>query len=451
MGMKKVNSVVAVTLLSFVLTFLAVSNLQAEVEIKDLSTVFDKATLEGEVNLFYRYDKDPWFGVPLSDLGANESGTNTNWGETDVVLRFGLTKNTPLANITAKVGVLFNETIGQDVYPAFEDTANIELEQAWLKFGKIVGTPIDLTLGRQNIKIEKTFVVGSGFQENQAALWFGQPDSFAFAVRADGDFGPLKTTLVWARDRDYGGLGYAGFGTGERATLTGMNLHYDIGETANVYGGVFAKNEENADYGAGNENDSINYDLGVDVAFGGLHLEGEYVLQKGETGNYGQTDRDARSYFASATYQLNNVPLAPYLQARYAFFSGDDPNTAEDERYDFGFATTPWLTGALGGEAQLQDSNKKDLVFTLGFLPTETIDMRVEYIVHRFDEQATTIYGPLSSDKWSTEVDLFVDWFMNDNLFVEFLLGTAKPDDAAKEALGDEDAYQAYCFIGYSF
>ena len=456
--MKKQCKVISAILISCVLSIAICKQAKAEVEIKDLSNVFDKVTVGGELDLFYRYDKNPWYGYSLRQL-ANDYGLaetwddspSTHWGEIYATLSFAATKNTPLAIITAKAGAMFTETIGQDVYPAFQDESSVELDQAYIKFGKIGNGPIDLTIGRQNIRIEKKFVVGSGFQNPHAALWFAQPDSFAFAVRADGNFGPLKSTLVWARSKDYVGIEGPEGPEGD-PTLLGINLHYDFSETAYVYGGVYGKDEKDSDNGGvGNENDSISYDLGVDNTFGGLHLEGEYVYQTGKSGVNGDVDLDARAWFASATYSFDSVKLKPYVQARYVFFSGDNPNTPDNEQYDTGFANTQYLSGALVAEAQLIDSNKKDMVFTVGFFPIESIDMRIEYLQHNFDQKETTIYGPLASDDWATEVDLFVDWFVSDNLFVEFLLGKAMPGDAAKEVFGHEDAYQAYCFMSFSF
>jgi hypothetical protein len=448
--MKRLCKVISAILISSILSISICKQLRAEVEIKELSTVFDKATIDGEVDLYYRYDKNPWYGTNLSDLNPEwDASPDNDYGEIYTVLRFGLTKDTPFANVTGKVGVFYAQTIGQDIYPVFEDASDMDLDQAWIKFGNIGKSPFDLTIGRQNIFIEKKFVIGTSFQNGGAALWFAQPDSFAFAVRADGDFGPLKGTWMWARTSEY--VGIDGLESGP--SLYGMNLHYDINETANVYGGVYYKEEKSSiNGGVGNQNEPISYDLGADATFGGLHLEGEFVLQRGSSGPTGDDDLDAYAYFAGATYTFNDVKFTPFLKTRYAFYSGDDPNTNDNEQYDYGFGNTEWLPSQLVGEAQLfMNSNKKNLMFAVGCSPIEAITMRVEYVMHDLDEEATSLYGPLTSDEWAREVDLYIDWGLSDNLFMGILLGKAIPGDAAEELFGNDDAYHAWCFLSFSF
>jgi hypothetical protein len=448
--MKKFCKVIFAILISFILSMSICKEVKAEVQVQDLSKVFDKATIGGEVDLFYRYDSNPWYGTLLSKLNPEwNSSPDVNWGEIYSNLRLGLTKKAPFANITAKIGAFYAETVGQDVYPVFQNTSDLEFDLAWIKFENIENSPFSLKIGRQNIFIEKKFVIGSSFQDSKAALWFAMPDSFAFAVRADGDFGPLKGTWFWARNTTYVGLD----GPEAGPNLYGMNLHYDINKTAYVYGGIYYKQEESLQNGGvGNENDPINYDIGADKTFGGLHLDGEYVLQRGSSGPTGNVKLKANAYFARATYTFNNVRFTPFLQTRYTYFSGDDPNTKDNEQYDYGYGNTEWLIGELVGEAQLfQNSNKKDLMFAVGFNPTENINMRVEFLKHWLDQPATSLYGPLKSSDWAREVDMYTDWSLTDHLFMEILLGKTMPDDAAKEAFGDKDAYETYCFLSYSF
>ncbi|MFH0727298.1 MAG: alginate export family protein [Pseudomonadota bacterium] len=450
--MKRLCKVISAILISSILSISICKQLRAEVEIKDLSTVFDKATIDGEVDLYYRYDKNPWFGKNLSDINPEfDQSPDNDYGEIYTVLRFGLTKDTPFANVTAKVGAFFAQTIGQDIYPVYEDASDMDLDQAWIKFGMIGKSPFDLTIGRQNIFIEKKFVIGTSFQNQKdgSALWFAQPDSFGFAVRADGDFGPLKGTWVWAHTSGYIGMNGAESGP----SLYGMNLHYDINETAYVYGGVYYKEEEDLiNGGAGNQNMPISYDFGADASFGGLHLEGEFVLQRGNSGPTGDDDLDAYAYFVGATYTFNDVKFTPFLETRYVFYSGDDPNTKDNEQYDYMFGNTEWLPAQLVGEAHLfMNTNKKDLRFAVGFCPIEAIKMRAEYRIHYLDEEETSIYGPLTSDDWAKEVDLYIDWGLSDNLFLGILLGKVMPGDAAEEVFGNEDAYQAWCFLNFTF
>ena len=107
-----------------------------------------------------------------------------------------------------------------------------------------------------------------------------------------------------------------------------------------------------------------------------------------------------------------------------------------------------WGTGR---GSQLPNQNKKDLIIEAGFTPVDPMTISLMYIQHRLDEQETSFYGPLSSDEWADEWNLFVDYPIGDHLFASLCTGYVTPKDAAKEALGDEDAYFAQLWINWSF
>ena len=431
--------------------------LYADVEVQELSKVFDKFTVGGEVNVFYRYDSNPWFGTDLSNINSGfDSDTDTSYGETFSRIRFTATKDIGWAQLSGQFAPYFAETIGQDFYGVYDNDDKIGIDQAWLKFAKIAGTSLDLTLGRQEIKLEKWFVVADG-EDQGAANWLYFHSSFPFAVKLDGDFGAVKGSLFYADAGDYvkdwSDL-FAG-GSEDGVSLTGLNVHWDINEKMFIYGGVFNKNEDSAtNGGVGNEDDTTAFDIGVDITFAGLQLEGEYVHETGDTGIAGNVDRDADAFFASATYRFD-TPMAPYVRGMYVSFSGDDPDTADNEEYDpmfFDFQSwNHWIIGELVGEAQLPNQNKNDFIVEAGFSPMEPMTISLMYIKHTLEEKNSSVYGPVSSDDWASEWNLFVDWPIGDHLFASTCLGVVSPDDAAKEVFGDDDAFFAQLFLNFSF
>lgn len=422
----------------------------ADVEIQELSKAFDKFTVGGDINIFYRYDSNPWFGSKTA-----WGDDSTSYGETFSRIRFTGTKDMGWATLSGQLAPYYAETIGKDFYAVYEDEQKIGIDQAWLKFAKIGGTPIDLTLGRQEIKIEKWFVVGDG-EDQGAANWLYFHSSFPFAAKLDGDFGAFKSSLFYAEAGDYvkdwTDLASRGFTPEKGVNLTGLNLHYDITEKVYVYGGVFQKGEDSV-AGSALDSDTLTYDIGFDVTMGGLQLEGEYALQSGDIGT-ADIDRDANAYFAAATYRFD-TKLAPYIRGVYVSFSGDDPSSTDYEEYDpmfFDFETwNRWIIGELVGEAQLPNQNKNDLILEAGFSPVEPMTISLMYIQHRFDEEDTTFYGNLAADDWADEWNLFVDWPLGDHLFASLCLGYISPGDAAKEVLGDDDAFFSQLFLNFSF
>ncbi|MCG8531320.1 MAG: alginate export family protein, partial [Desulfovibrionales bacterium] len=316
----------------------------------------------------------------------------------------------------------------------------------WVKWSDMLGSAMDLTLGRQNIQLEKQFIMGIA-REPGPGVWLCNPKSFSFGARLDGNFGPLTTTAFWARSDKYRDA------LEDDVKTYGLNLHYDFSETASIYGGVFMKDEPKAGDTLLDkfENDTTTYDLGGEIAFGALQLEGELALQTGDvTDKAGKEyDRESMAYWASATYWFP-AKYSPYLRLMHQNFSGDG-NAADGKvkGYDSMFSgASSWnhfFVGEMVGEAQLTNTNKQNWIVEAGFSPVETLSVSLMYIQHTLNEGA----GP---DDWADEVNLFFDWFATDNIFVHWGMGMAMPGDAAVATYGDDDnAGFTQCQISYYF
>ena len=435
----------------------------ADREIQELHNVFDKFLVGFEVNTFYRADSSPYYGARFGE----KEDKNSAYGEIFSRLSLTAKKDLGWTNLEARVSPVFMFTAGQDVYGVYKDESDVDLDQGYLKFGHLFKKPIDVTVGMQDIQIEKQFIIGIG-RTQDAALWLVLHQSWPFGVKVDCDFGKFKAAAFWARAENY--LLQTFEGTDD-VEATGVNLHFNFTKNFFVYSGFYAKLDDTKPGTTGYfgqslpENDTRVWDIGFDFTLGGLHLEGEGAYQWGDvqlSPHADTLDRDAFGGYISGKYTFP-VKFSPYIQVDYIYFRGDDDLNDDDvEEYDPMFWGFPgwnrWVIGELVGETQLPNTNKKDLVIEIGCSPVETMVLHGMYIKHWLDEEyfAPLISGlgstPLSSDDWADEFDLYLDWQINDYLFVHVGGGYVSPNDAAEEVYGDdEDALFIQTWLRFAF
>jgi hypothetical protein len=430
----------------------------ADVKIQELSTVFDEFTVGMDLGLFYRVDSNPYFGAKLFPDGDD----STNWGEMYGRIKFTARKDLGWTDLSAQLAPIYLATVGQDVYGVYKDTDTVAIDRAWLKFGRLVG-PLDFPVGMQDIDFEKQFLVGTA-RGQDAALWFPEHSSWPFAVRLDGDFGAFNTTAFWGRTSDYT-AGGGGFGPPAKDDIqgAGLNLHYDIAENNYIYGGAVAKIDNSGSSGRVEQNTQA-FNLGFDLAFAGLNLEGEGAYQIGDvdllTGE--KLDRKAYGGNLRAKYTFP-IQFDPYIKLHYIYLSGDsDPTDGDNEEWDpmfWGFPAWNYqVIGELVGEAQLAtpNTNKDDIIVEVGFAPFMPFFVSLSYIKHRLAEEYVSLGEgaaiPVSSKDWADEINLFIDWPIHDNLFIHCGLGYVVPGDAAEEYYGsDDNATFGQLFFNYSF
>lgn len=442
---------------------LTVCPVYADVSISELDSVMDKVSLGMDVSIFYRADKSPYYG---GAIGTSDK-TDASWGEIYSTIRLTAEKDLGWAKAEGQFAPFYSQTVDQDAYGVASDEGDIGMNQAWLKFGQLYGGPFDVTLGRQDLKLGNMLVTGDGSAPEQAT-WLNGNSSFPFAVRVDGNFGKLKSTLYWARTTDYAQKldETALFGPVSGVEIAGLQGQYDFDESNFVFAGIHQKiddegrsTNDNIYLGPGllAENNTLAWDVGANVTFAGLLLEAEVVLQTGDAGVLAgqKRDRDALGGFASVTYSFDTA-FAPYLRGSYFYFSGDE-NPADDEANDYdpmfcGFGGwNRFVIGESVGELHLPNSNKKVALAEFGFSPAEMVFVSLMYLNHKLDENYW-LFVPTTSDDWADEVNLLIDAPINDHLFAHVGFGWSKPGDAAIEVFGnDDDNYFAQVWLKYSF
>ncbi len=387
------------------------------VSLGKLAEAFDDVKLDLGVSTLYRVDRDPYFGASgTATHGVAQK--DANWGEVSARISFAATKKLDWAEVSAQVGGYYATIAGQDVYGTPADGSTTSLDQAWIEFVNINDSSVSLKVGRQNVQVEKWFVVGSS-QDQQTAFWLMDHSSFPFAVQLGASLGPVQTKVFYARPG--GDIRQTG-----DTDLLGLNAHLDINEGSYVYAGLFNKIDDGGDV--------LTYSFGGETAIvENLLLEGEIALQGGD-------DRDAYAGFAAATYSFQTAK-SPYLRGMYVTYSGDDDLTDNDEgNYDQMFdhfsGWNRWIQGEQTGEIWLLNSNKSVAIAEVGFSPWEATTLSLHYLNHKINEPAAL---GITADDWADEVNLFIDTGLSDNMFLSFGFGAAVPGDAAEQLTGGSD------------
>lgn len=460
-----------VQVLGVLLLGLSAAVAQADVAIQELPNVFDEFLIGGDLSVFYRYDYQPYFTTatvgPVTD--------NNNWGEIFARLNFTARKKFEWATVEAKFSPILMSTIDQDVYGLDRDDAEVDFNKAYIKFGGLLDT-FTVTVGMQDIQLEKQFVIGLG-RTQETAYWLLFNQSFPFGARIDGDFGALKSTIFVARSGDYVAQSFEG---DKDMHATGIDLHWDLLETAYVFGGFYAKIDDTEPGASGflddpttgvvedplAQTDTYALDFGGDWTLGGFNLEGEFVYEMGgvkyPTAEY---DRQAMGGFAAAQFKFP-VSLSPYIKGHFVYWQGDDdPNDGDIEEYDpmwLGWwAWNRWFIGEHVAEIVGLKTNTLKYIAEVGFYPVEPCQIQFLYVKHMLDENyfpagalrgtQDPVYGVTDKD-FADEFNLFMNWQVNDFLFAHAGTGVSFPNQAAKEVYGDnKTAFFGQLWLMFAF
>ena len=451
-----------------ILVFSIPSNFaRAEVKIQDLPTVLDEFLIGGDLNLFWRWDHYPYFAKNQFVQKDN------NWGEIYSRLRFKAKKKYDWAELEAQIAPIFIATIDQDVYGLLSDKTEVDFNQAYIKFGQLFGSPFTATVGMQDLWIEKQMMIGLGRTQG-TALWLLFNQSFPFAVRVDGDFGALKSTVFWARSGDYFAQT---FEMKTEVEVAGINLHYDVMEGAYLYGGFFTKMDDTPPGTTGPvlgqslyQTDTHVVDFGGDWTFGPVNVEAEAVYEFGnvEVAPGTSLDRNSFGFFVSPKFTFP-VDYSPYIKLHYIFWPGDenrdDPN-GDIEEYDPMFegwtVWNRWFIGEHMTEVFGLKTNTIKYIGEIVFYPVETCQIQLMYIRHQLDEPyyPVGVLNPLLDDTggvlkvskdFADEVNLFMNWQATDFLFIHSGLGFDIPNDGAKEIFGNKTAVFAQLWFMFAF
>jgi hypothetical protein len=389
---------------------------------------------------------DANFGAGRVDVRSGEVGGDPTWSEgylkPGVAVEQGVGAAGTLYGGLSAVGA-FTGGEGDPAGYTRSGDHRVSLETAfagWRSgglFGDSLGEDaLDLSYGRQEFQVGDGFLIldGNLDQFGKGAYWLAPRRSFRQAGLVRVKAAPLQGDLFYLQsDEDQ-----------DDTEMAGANLEYGR-ESFGTLGLMYFEVVDSGPpvvFGArdGMEVFSVRANGLAFPPLPRLSLWGEYV---GEQGGGRDGDIDADAWYLEAAYGAEDWPWSPTLSYRYSRFSGD-PDPDDGKRGDFdpffygwsrGWGT--WFQGEITGEYLLFNSNQVTHMLHLSASPTESLTIGA--IGYRFDLDQADYFGtPVTDRRFADELNLYLDWAVNDRLALSAVYAIAFPRTAAKEALGDQ-------------
>lgn len=310
---------------------------------------------------------------------------------------------------------------------------------------------IDFSYGGREFTVGDGLVIGDGnFNQghDNGQYWIGAFTAWRNTAVLKVDTAPVRGDLFWLRtDGDLGD-----------SRIAGVNVENAGGERFGRLGLMY--------FEVFDDNGVIGFD-GLEVAgvrgqdlhwptLPQLRLYGEYVRQRGEIARSG-TPVEADGWYVEPTWQFTALPWQPRVYYRYAAFSGDDPGTPGYEEYRGLFFTIfkrdwdTWYQGEIAGEFHLFNQNQKTHMAKIKVFPTASASFGLWYYHHRLD--TPQYFGlPVHDTDWSDEINLGVEFYPDDRLYLFAGTSASRPGAAAREIYGDDDTqWVVETFMSYTF
>jgi hypothetical protein len=384
---------------------------------------------------------DSWFGEDEEFLGDDTD----NW------LEFGfepkLSGEMPLGGGTAygQVSGVYTATIGEDAsgLSIGTDAHELLIEQGhigWKKDDLFAGLEEDtfsIAIGRQDYSIGTGMIINDGGSDggDRGGWYLGMRKAFQESIIMRIKSKTLLAEGFRVRNRPRRG--------GTQGEAYGGNLEYTFAGQVTV-GGTYMIVD--AEIPASDELDVFSGRL--DWKFGnGFSIGGEYVHEDSD-------EIEADGWYVKAAYETPDLPWKPVWSYRYAHFDGDDPGTADDERFrELAYGYTDygsWFQGEITGNYPLANGNLQSHQVRVKATPLESLTLNFLYYHFTLDEPAS--FG-VTSDNWGDEINLIADWAATEKLYIIGVVGVLFPGNAAEQFVGggDDDWLYSMLYGSYSW
>lgn len=398
-------------------------------------------------------DNNPWFGQPelfnqFNPLAGHLPGKSATWTEGSVELGGGFAAqigNRPLYGFGALTGMK-TWSVGQDIFR--DDTRDFDaIEKAYAGLLYVNADSKDslkISAGRQTLTINDGFLVnlvkGSSNAGERGATYLGPRLSNDFSVLAGGRYGPWNFQAFYIDPDEIESLE-------TDSTFLGANLRYTFNADVS-FDGTFitiptSKTSYASPYGLSLEKQGVDtvsaHLLWKNLLRPGIWAESEIAHQFKL-----EDDMSAWAGYGTLGYIARDMAWTPSISYRYAYFSGDDPDTRTYERFDPLLSTGLgiWLQGISFGKLTA-NSNLATQRVQINVAPMETLNVTFDY--HKLRAPQTNNAGAnpalaqLVSHDLGQEFTLSARWAINRNLYLQSVASYALPGEALRGIGADEN------------
>jgi hypothetical protein len=397
----------------------------------------------GFANSLYDNPKEPGVDEDLSD----------QWFEGYVRPALSAVYRLPsTSEIYGKVSAAGERTYGS-VPEAFGDDVSSfgpeDLSIGWRSGEALPGlgsSALDFVIGRTQYQLGHGFLLFDGAAEGGSRGGYWTNARKAFELAAIGRLKPGAHTVEgFYLDKDE--LKEAD--TGSR--LTGVNYEYGFGADSTI-GATYMKWASHADVMPGRDGLNV-FNVRAYVSpikrAPELSVEAEYASERNGDALH------SNAWTLQGAYEFAKVAWKPELTYRYAFFEGDDPETAANEAFDPLFPGFhdwgTWWQGEIAGEYFLSNSNLKSHLVRVHVSPHDAVSGGLLFFNFSLDKPGSAAPGVTATDL-AFETDAYVDWNVNDNFSVSFIGAYAEPGRAVQQISGRTKKFTyGMIYIGYSY
>lgn len=292
-----------------------------------------------------------WWNLAATVAPAANFNPDLSWSEVWIKpsLRMTYTANEVIA-LYGGLAVAGTRTFDKDVFEQ-GDTGRMLLENAFagVRISGPAGATLDLSGGQQDYTIGSGMLInlggGNGFE--RGALLFAPRTAWEMTAIARLKAGPFSFDGFYLDPNE--------LKSGDSSTkLAGAKAEIEIAPKQTL--GLAYINVLSSEYPSmqapltliPNGRDGLNTLHGYVrwepfSSLPGLYVAGEYAHQWNE-----RIDQNARGGRAEIGYTAAALPLTPTFSYAFSHFSGDDPGTAKNERFDplyYAGSPTLWATG----------------------------------------------------------------------------------------------------------
>ena len=369
----------------------------------------------------------------------------------------------PSAAIYGKLSAVSSYTWGTDAFDT-GDTGDTTLEEAYLGFrgGRASGLSYDLSLGPRELTLGTGMLIANGATSGfeRGALKFGPRKAWERAAIGRLSSGPVTGTAFYLDPNELPS-------TDGNNELVGFDLRYDDpggGYFGSTYVDVINSDSpypQSAPGGVGAPTVTPGAREGTrtlglygrtnpfEGALENWSFTGEAAYQRND-----RIDLDAWAGRVTAGYTFADLPWSPGLTLGYQTFSGDDPDTAQLERFDplyYQGSPSAWATGSKSASTFI-NSNVNAVTLAVRGQPSPQDTWTVRYAHIRANElnspvqfgQATRVDvdGNVVSGVTDAHLadDLFLEYsrIINRNTFLTAGFSVSYPGDGIDDVLGGD-------------